>query len=134
MRIKVFGNLTPTKPATARVITTGSQMRPRKALGNPRRLDCQETPTFPQEMTAFILQARLELGFLASAIASMERTREAVRLAMDDTSIVIKVPRCFTSRGAVSIWLTGSSIRSLIPSVSLPGSDESQRVRLCDEN
>jgi len=134
MRMNVFGKWTPTSPATAKVMTTGSQMRPRNALGKPSKLDCHETATFPQEMMALILQASFESGFFASSIASIERTRDAVMLAIEETSIVIKVPRCRTVLSAVSISLTGSSNRSLCSSASLPGEVEIHALRLCDKN
>lgn len=134
MRMKVLGKCTPTSPATAKVMTTGSQMSPRNALGKPSKLDCQETATFPQEMTALMLHANLEFGFLASSIASIERTRDAVILAIEDTSIVIKVPRCRTRCGAVSISLTGFSHPSRCPSASLPGDGEILALLLSDKN
>ena len=88
MRINHRGNLAPPRAETASVMTTGSQISPRKELGNPRRFDCHETPTFPQEMTELMLQLKEEFGFLANLIASMERTSEAEMDINEETSIV----------------------------------------------
>src|SRR4051812_6251048 len=85
-------NLTPDRAATAMVMTTGSAISPRKALGKPNTDACHEEATVPQLRTALMSQPRSALGFSASVIASTASTNEATRLVMDDTSITIQTP------------------------------------------
>ena len=87
--INHFGKRTRPRPASATVITTGSQMSPRKAFGKPNKLDCQEIPTLPQDTTALRLQESGALTFFARAIASIERTSEAERLSNEEINIVM---------------------------------------------
>lgn len=74
------GNRTPARPATAMVMTTGSAISPRNALGNPNTEACQEAPTVPQLMAVLMLQDRSAWGSLARVTASTERTKDARRL------------------------------------------------------
>ena len=64
------GNRTPEREATAMVITTGSAIMPRKALGKPNTLACQLAPTRAQSRTALMEHASSALGSAASRIAS----------------------------------------------------------------
>ena len=74
----------------ARVMTTGSAMRPRNALGKPSSEACHDSPTVEQEMCLVKLHDNSAAGFLASAIASTESTREAESDRIDETSISMK--------------------------------------------
>jgi hypothetical protein len=56
-------------------------------FGKPRSCDCQELATLPQDKTALILQESLSEGDAANLTASIERTREAIRLRIEETSI-----------------------------------------------
>jgi len=69
-------------------MTAASNIRPRNALGKPSNEACQEVPTVPQLITALMLHPRSALGFAARAIASMDSTNEATRLATEAISIV----------------------------------------------
>lgn len=82
-----FGKRVRPSPATASVITTGSQIRPRNEFGNPNRLDCHDEATLPQETTELISQNSLEVEFLAKVMASTESTNDAPRLRMEEMSI-----------------------------------------------
>jgi hypothetical protein len=62
-------------------------MRPKNEFGKPKRLDCHDLATLPHETTALISQANFPPGVSASFIASYERTRDAIRLRVDETSI-----------------------------------------------
>ena len=87
--IKNFlGKTTPKIPAIAIVNITGSNIKPRKALGKPSKFDCQLTPTLPQLMIAFILQLKEAEESLANLIASTAKTNEAPKLKSEDMSIV----------------------------------------------
>jgi hypothetical protein len=88
-----FGNITRPSPATATEITTGSQIRPIKEFGNPRRFDCQERATLPQETTALTSHESFVAAFFAIAIASTERTSEEIKLAREETNIKMYVLR-----------------------------------------
>jgi len=84
-----LGKATNPKPATATAITTGSVIRPINGLGKPRSVDCQAFATFPQETTALISQANFEFGLPASFQASIERTKDAIRLKVELINIAI---------------------------------------------
>ena len=81
------GNRTPPSAASATVITIGSVIRPRKALGNPSRFACQVDPTVVHEIFELMSQDSTTSGFSAIAIASMDSTREATSPRIEDTSI-----------------------------------------------
>ena len=70
-------------------MTTGSAINPRKALGKPRRLACQDRPTTLQEIFDEISQDRAAVGLAARVMASADRTREAMRPRTLDTSISV---------------------------------------------
>jgi hypothetical protein len=74
-------------PAIAIVITTGSQINPKNALGNPSSDDCQERPTLLQEIYAEILHESDAFLSAANFTASIDRTSDAMRLRMLEMSI-----------------------------------------------
>jgi hypothetical protein len=83
------GNATSPRPAIAIVMTTGSVINPINELGKPRSCDCHDLATVPHERTELILQERGPEGWAANFNASMERTREAIRLRIEETNIAM---------------------------------------------
>ena len=90
------GNTTPVRHAIAIVMTTGSAMRPRNALGNPSSEACHDRPTVEHEMCLLKLHDSSAAGFLARAIASIESTSEAVSDRIDEMSISTNAGRWST--------------------------------------
>ena len=82
------GNRTPPRLATAIVITTGSATSPRNALGNPNKLACHDVATVPQLSTALMLHDKATFGSAASRTASIDNTKDAVRLTNAENSMV----------------------------------------------
>ena len=123
------GKRTPPRLATAIVITTGSVMRPRNALGKPSTEACQEPATVPQLMTALMLQPRSAFGFSASWSASTARTKEATRLAADATSIVTHTVTLLC-RNRSNLELSGlAGARRSVSLVTVPAADSIASVR-----
>ncbi len=88
-RMNQRGKATSPIPAIATVITTGSVINPMKELGNPRSWDCQDFATVPQESTELMLHDNFSDGAAANLIASIDRTRDAMRLKVDETNIAM---------------------------------------------
>jgi hypothetical protein len=74
-------------------MTTGSVINPINAFGKPKSCDCQAFATVPHERTALISQESCPAGSAANLTASIARTREAIRLRIDETNIAIYVLR-----------------------------------------
>src|SRR5690348_17064871 len=85
------GKRTPHRPATAMVITTGSAIRPRKALGKPNTWACHDVATVPQLTTELRLQDSAAPGSAARRTASTDSTNAASRLRQAEKSMVPKI-------------------------------------------